>query len=40
MPKQAEEMYQAGCNDIVAKPIDLKKLLERITKLLTGEDKP
>jgi CheY-like chemotaxis protein len=39
MPEEVEEMYQAGCNELVTKPIDLKKLLERITNLLTDGGK-
>lgn len=34
MPDQVAEMYQAGCVDLVVKPIDLQQLLKRITTFL------
>jgi CheY-like chemotaxis protein len=35
MPENVAEMFQAGCNDIVTKPIDRKHLLGKISTLLT-----
>jgi CheY-like chemotaxis protein len=35
MPEEVAEMFRAGCNDIVTKPIERLHLLEKITTLLT-----
>ncbi len=34
MPDEVADMYQAGCTDVVTKPIDFNQLLTRITDLL------
>lgn len=39
MPDEVEEMYQAGCTDLVSKPVELKHLLGKIHILLASEAK-
>ena len=34
MPQEVEEMYQAGCSDVVTKPVHFPPFLEKITALL------
>ena len=35
MPDEVKEMYEAGCTDVVLKPIDFNQLLGKIANLLT-----
>jgi len=36
MPQEVREMYEAGCTDIMTKPINLKQMLGKITNLLAA----
>jgi two-component system, cell cycle response regulator DivK len=36
MPEEVREMYEAGCTDVVTKPINFDHLLRRIATLLTA----
>src|ERR1700722_13152549 len=36
MPQELDEILQAGCNDVVTKPVDFKVLLKTMSALLAG----
>jgi two-component system, cell cycle response regulator DivK len=40
MPEQVRDIFEAGCTEVVEKPIDYKHLLGRIASLLAGGTTP
>ena len=40
MPKEVEQIYQAGCNDFVSKPYEFPLLLGKIQQLLAARSQP